>query len=113
MLLKLGARLRAGLSALLTKLGSVSVNSISSLNFFWLIISRMWFVLSSGMKTDARFLMNPWMISVRPVIDRSRMMTKTKSMLPRMSLTRSPDAEVRRGRRGVRRAAGRAPASCA
>jgi uncharacterized protein (DUF885 family) len=55
MLLKLGARFRAGLSALLAKLGSVSVNSISSLNFFWLISSRMWFVLSSGRKTDARF----------------------------------------------------------
>ena len=76
---KLGARFSAGFSALLTKLGSVSVKSISSLNWRFAIRSRMWFVLASGNMTTARALMKPCTISVRPTIDRSRIVIDTKS----------------------------------
>ena len=84
MLLKLGARFRAGFSALEMKLSSVSVNSISSLNFRWPIMSRIWSVVSCGMNTDARFLMNAWMISVSPTIDSATIVQNTGSMLLRM-----------------------------
>ena len=72
MLLKLGARLRAGLSDWLTKLGSFSVKSISSLNCLFWIIVRIVSVVAGGIKTDSRLRMNPWRMSVRPTIERLR-----------------------------------------
>ncbi len=59
MLLKLGARFSAGFNARLTKLGSVSVKSINSLNRRWAIISRIVSIVRGGMITDGRFTRNP------------------------------------------------------
>src|SRR6185437_3912484 len=79
-----GARLSAGLSTLLTKLGSASVKSISSLKRRSEIRSRMRFVLAGGMKTASRFLMKPWMISANPATDNPAMVKKIGSMLLRI-----------------------------
>ena len=42
-------------------------------------------VVFSGIITEARFLMNPWMMSVSPAIDRQKIVKKTKSRFSPMS----------------------------